>query len=253
MREHAAVSVMTGSAKATTAETTSRELIGETVLQLLLSPPCRPPCLSDLPVAVEDPGERNQLDLPVAGHLANGVGEIRSSQRMTAAQKIDVGEVPPAGVDRPACDGGHDLLGVHHHERVPPHDDLTAEQAGKVQLLGCGSDRVTHVDVDVEVRTGRRQLGLHRDPNAAVGVLVADHRCGRSVHVERDAVVEAKVRHLADDGPDVPRRCRAPRPGDRRLGSAGVPRRRPGAPRLSGRAGRRSATRPSGRGTTPSM
>jgi hypothetical protein len=141
----------------------------------------------------------------VAGHLADRVGEIRSDQWMTAAQKIDIGEVPPAGVDRATGHGGDDLLGVHHDERIPPYDDLTAEQAWKVQLLGCGSDRVTHVDVDMEMGTGRCQLGLHRDPSAAVGVLVADHRCGRSVHVEHHAVVEAKVRHLADDGPDVVR------------------------------------------------
>ena len=124
---------------------------------------------------------------------------------MTAAEEVDVGEVPPAGVDRSAGHGSDDPLGVHHHERIPPYDDLTAEQAWKVQLLGCGSDRVTHVDVDMEVGTGRCQLGVHRDPDAAVGVFVADCRRGGSVHVEHHTVVEAPSRDLADDRSDVVR------------------------------------------------
>jgi len=35
---------------------------------------------------------RKQLDLPVAGNLVDRVGEIRTGQSMTAAQKIGIGE-----------------------------------------------------------------------------------------------------------------------------------------------------------------
>jgi hypothetical protein len=47
--------------------------------------------------------ELRRVLVPRQCHLADRVGEIRSDQWMTAAQKIDIGEVPPAGVDRVAC------------------------------------------------------------------------------------------------------------------------------------------------------
>lgn len=65
------------------------------------------------------------------------------------------------------------------------------------------SDRVTHIDVDVEVRTCRRQLGRHCDPNPAVGVLFSDHHCARARDVEQDAIVETPIRDLANHRPDV--------------------------------------------------
>lgn len=139
----------------------------------------------------------------MTGHLADRVRQISSRQRVTAAEEIDVREVPPAGVDRPSCDCGHDLLGVNHGERISPHDELTAEQARKDQFLWCRRDLVTHVDIEVEVWTGRGELGLHRDANAAVEILVSDHRCGPAVHVEHHTVVEAPGRDLAYDRPEV--------------------------------------------------
>jgi hypothetical protein len=62
----------------------------------------------------------------VAGHGSQRFAQRGCVHGWVMTQQVDVGEVPPAGVDGSALDGGDDLLGVHHGQRVADEVDGVA-------------------------------------------------------------------------------------------------------------------------------
>jgi len=134
------------------------ESLRQPIFQLLLPPPCRPSPLANLPVALENLGKGYEFDLAVRSHLLDRPDEFRPVDRVVATEEADVGKVSPACAEGATRECRHDLLGIYHHERVTQHDDLAAEEPGKVDFLWSRGDRVTNVDVDVEMRASGRAL-----------------------------------------------------------------------------------------------
>ena len=99
---------------------------------------------------------------------------------------------------------GDDLLGEDELDAVATHADrCPAEQAWHVDLLGSGPQRITEIDIDVELDDERREAAMNRRADAAVEVVVANRRSCRCRRVELEAIVAGDCQDLVDQCPNV--------------------------------------------------
>ena len=105
------------------------EALGEAVFEPLPPSPRGPSLLADLAVAVKDLCERQDLDLTVPTHVADRGDQLGPVDGVASREQVHVGEVPPARAHGAPGDGGHDLLGVDHRQRVAAHSEYAAEEA----------------------------------------------------------------------------------------------------------------------------
>jgi hypothetical protein len=100
----------------------------------------------------------------------------------------------PAGVRDAALDGGDDLFGMDHVERVAGDPDrVPAAKAGYIDEGRLGPDRVADIHVDMEGQAGAGQAGIDVNADTVILVIVADHVRGGGLGDELDAVVEVVV------------------------------------------------------------
>ena len=67
------------------------------VVEILSASLCFPALLADSAVAGEHAAKRYEPGGPVLGHLADGLAEFGTADRVVPGQEVHVGEVPPAG------------------------------------------------------------------------------------------------------------------------------------------------------------
>lgn len=160
--------------------------------------PCGPLTLSVVGHAIQYVTQGSQQYAPMR---CNGQQRFKdfSLDQFSIQKKPQVCEVAPSCVGASTLQRSHQLLGNDHRFGIGENFDLRATQQGRDRRSSGGwEDGIPHVDVDAELDSCGRKLGLDRSPNARLHLLVSDRSSMDRGRQKHHAVVEVHRHDLSN-------------------------------------------------------
>src|SRR5699024_6819727 len=141
------------------------------------------------------------LPISVFSDSLHRSAKLTCVDRVEMGQRVNIGEVTPAGIGEAAVDGRHDLLGQHHRQGVSQErHGWATERYGrwKGDRAWCGRDRVAEVYVHSSRQSRGAEARRELHPYPSIFIVIAHRRRGNLGGIEYQSVGKVQGRDCAD-------------------------------------------------------